>query len=130
MNILIIEDDKASSELLLKILSKYGICDIAINGIEAVDAFILAHDEASPYDLIFLDLMLPLLDGENVLSIIRKIEGERKVPNRVRVLITSALNDPELTARLTGYGFDTYFIKPIDAIQIDSFVKSVQAGQA
>jgi two-component system chemotaxis response regulator CheY len=59
LRILIVEDDKVSSDNLLKALSEYGVCDIAINGIEAVDAFLLAYDEGSPYDIIMLDLMLP-----------------------------------------------------------------------
>lgn len=126
MKILIVEDDKASSEFLLKILSRYGTCDIAVDGIEACDAFILAHEEGVPYDLISLDLMLPLLDGENVLAVIRKIENEKKIipSKKVRVIMVSALNDRELTAQLAKYGFDEYFIKPIDPESVSDFIRS------
>jgi two-component system chemotaxis response regulator CheY len=127
MRILIVDDDKVSSDYLSRIFSQYGTCDIAINGIEAVDAFLLAYDEGSPYDLISLDLMLPLFDGEDVLSAIRKIEHEKKIEalKKVKVIITSALNDRELINRLSIHGFDEYFIKPIDAKRILGFIKNL-----
>ncbi len=127
MKILIVEDDKTSSEYLLKIFSGYGTCDIAINGIEAVEAFLLAHEEGLPYDLISLDLMLPLLSGEDVLCAIRKIEHEKKIEplKRVKIIITSALNDRELTAKLAECNFDEYFMKPIDAHKILDYIKGL-----
>lgn len=130
MKLLIVDDDKTSGEFLLKVLSEYGHCDIAIDGIEAVDAFIMAHDEGAPYDLISLDLMLPLLDGESVLAAIRRIENERKIeiPKRVRVVVTSALNDNDLTESLKKFGIDKYFIKPIDIAQMRSYFSSI-SGQ-
>ena len=48
MKILIVDDDKYSSIYLLKILSEYGKCDIASNGIEAVDAFFWLTRKAFP----------------------------------------------------------------------------------
>ena len=44
MKVLIVEDDFASRKLLQSILSRYGTCDIAIDGIEAVDAFMAARN--------------------------------------------------------------------------------------
>ena len=127
MKILIVDDDKVSSNYLLKIFSKYGTCDIAVNGIEAVDAFLLALDEGHPYDLISLDLMLPLFDGEDVLATIRKVEHDRKLEmaKRVKVVITSALFDRELTDKLAQYGFEEYFTKPIDANKISNYIKQL-----
>jgi two-component system chemotaxis response regulator CheY len=122
-----VDDDKVSCDYLLKIFSEHGVCDITFNGIEAVDAFLMAHNEGLPYDLISLDLMLPLFDGEGVLSAIRKIESEKKIEpiKSVKVVITTALNDKELITKLSQYGFDEYLIKPIDADKISSYVKSL-----
>jgi len=44
---------------------------ITIDGIEAVDAFMLALDEGKPYDLVCLDIMMPKLDGTRALKAIR-----------------------------------------------------------
>ena len=44
-------------------LSKYGECDITVDGMEAVDAFMMALEDKEPYDLICLDIMMPVMDG-------------------------------------------------------------------
>jgi two-component system chemotaxis response regulator CheY len=128
MRILIVDDDIVSSNFLLKILSEFSVCDIAVNGIEAVDAFLLAHEEGNPYDLICLDLMLPLFDGADALSTIRKIEDNKKIEHskKVKVIITSALNDKELITRLSKSGFDEYFIKPIDLDKLLRYIKRIK----
>lgn len=55
MRILIAEDDFASRKVILKFLSVYGECDVTVDGMEAVDAFMMALEEDNPYDLICLD---------------------------------------------------------------------------
>ena len=60
MKFLIVDDDAACRELLRVILSPYGHCDLALDGSEAVDAFRLALEDGSPYDLVCLDIMLRL----------------------------------------------------------------------
>jgi two-component system, chemotaxis family, chemotaxis protein CheY len=129
MRILIADDDKVSREYLRRILSKYGLCEFSTNGIEAVDAFILAHDNKNPFDFIFLDIMMPMYDGVKALSTIRKIEKKRNIglSNRVKVVITSALNDKELIAKLEVEGFEAYLTKPIDPESILEIVKEFKA---
>ena len=76
MKTLIVEDEFTSRRLLQKILAAYGECDIAIHGKEALEAFRLARDEREPYDLICLDIMMPEMDGQETLKMIRKTEEE------------------------------------------------------
>ncbi len=49
--ILIVEDDRISSRLMQNLLSPYGECEVAANGLEAMDAFHRACAENRPYDL-------------------------------------------------------------------------------
>lgn len=125
MRILIADDDEVSREYLRRILCKFGSCDLSTNGIEAVDAFILAHDDKNPYTFIFLDIMMPMYDGVKALNTIRKIEKKRNIcsSNKVKVVITSALNDRELIAKLEEDGIESYLTKPIDAENIIKIVK-------
>jgi two-component system chemotaxis response regulator CheY len=71
MRILIVEDDFGSRRLMQKLVSDYGQCDVVVDGEEAVEAFRLAWEENSPYDVIFLDIMLPKMDGQEALRRIR-----------------------------------------------------------
>ena len=68
MKILIAEDDVVSRKLILKVLSDFGDCDFVINGFEAIDAYLLGQKEGKTYDLIFLDIMMPKLDGIKALK--------------------------------------------------------------
>ena len=86
MRILIAEDDFASRKVILKFLSVYGECDVTVDGMEAVDAFMMALEEDKPYDLICLDVMMPVMDGYQALKSIRKIEkvGARRLYKEIR----------------------------------------------
>ncbi|WP_305043647.1 response regulator [Geoalkalibacter sp.] len=117
MRILIAEDDYTSRRLMQKLLAPFGECDVALNGAEAVAAFEAAHAEGRPYRLICLDIMMPEMDGQQALKILRRREGELGVAPRdeARVLMTTALDQPRdvIEAFYRG-GCTDYLVKPID----------------
>jgi two-component system chemotaxis response regulator CheY len=80
MKILIAEDDLTSRKFLSKFLSKYGECDIVIDGLEALDAFLISLKEKKPYDLICLDIMMPKVDGVKVLKNMKVLEAQYNIP--------------------------------------------------
>ncbi|RYD05848.1 hypothetical protein N752_08110 [Desulforamulus aquiferis] len=59
MRMLIAEDDFVSREFLFKLLSRYGECDLVVDGLEALDAYLIAVKDEKPYDLICLDIIMP-----------------------------------------------------------------------
>lgn len=71
MRVLVAEDDIVSRKFLCKFLSRYGECDQAVDGMEAIDAYIAAVKDQKPYDLICLDIMMPKVDGIKALKTIR-----------------------------------------------------------
>lgn len=117
MRILIVEDDFTSRRLLQKMLSEYGECDVAVNGEEAVEAFELAHRDKRPYALVCLDIMMPEMDGQQVLKTVRQMEKELGIPARseVKVIMTTALDSPRdvIEAYYRG-GCTDYLVKPIE----------------
>lgn len=116
MRILIAEDDFIGRKLLQKFLSQYGECDIAVNGMEAIDAYLAAHKEGTPYHLICLDIMMPVMDGLKVLKAIRDIERQKGIldKDRVKIIITTALNDRKTVSESYDSGCEAYAWKPLD----------------
>ena len=126
MKILIAEDDFASRKFLFKFLSQYGECDMTIDGEETIEAFSLAHDEGMPYDLICLDIMMPKMDGIKVLRNIREIEDEKGIDERerVKIIMTTALNDVKNVFDSFETGCQAYASKPIDTQKLVEVIRN------
>ncbi|MEJ2156158.1 MAG: response regulator [Desulfobacteraceae bacterium] len=129
MHALIVEDDVTSRKILENVLSRYGTCDFAANGLEAVAAFRRALDETRPFDLICMDIMMPELSGQDALQQIRGIEKEAGVNtgDEVMVFMTTALTETvEVIDALYKGGASAYFVKPI---QIDNFINELKSAK-
>ncbi|MCX7711903.1 MAG: response regulator [Clostridia bacterium] len=128
MRILIAEDDLASRQFLYKFLSSYGDCDITVDGIEAVEAFLLAWDDGNPYDLVCLDIMMPKLDGAKALKAIRDIEKQKGIEGneRVKIIMTTALNDTGNVFGAFESGCEAYAAKPIDTAKFIEVLKKLE----
>ena len=127
MKILLAEDDFASRKFMTKYLSQYGDCEVTVDGEEAVDAFMMALEDGEPYDFICLDVMMPVLDGYQVLKAIRDIEAEKgiKKENRVKVIMTTALNDERNVKMAFELGCEAYSGKPIDAKKFEMVLQKL-----
>ena len=128
MRILIAEDDYVSRKFLYKFMSQFGECDITVDGMEAIEVFLMALDEQHYYDLICLDIMMPEVDGIKALKTIRKLEEERKVPKEkiAKVIMTTALNDPKGIFETFDLGSEAYAVKPIDTDKLISVMKRLK----
>lgn len=128
MKTLLAEDDFASRKFMDKYLSQYGECDVTVDGEEAVSAFMMALEDGAPYDLICLDVMMPVLDGYQVLKAIRDIETEKKIPKkeRVKVIMTTALNEERNVKMAFELGCEGYSGKPIDVEKFEQVLKKLE----
>lgn len=126
LKILIAEDDMISRKLLWKVLEEYGECDLVINGIEAVDAFMLATKENNHYDLICLDIMMPKIDGITVLKTIRDLEKQYDVKKPCKIVMVTALDETEVVDDAFQHGADAYAPKPLDIDRLIEVLKKFQ----
>ena len=130
MRTLIVEDDFTSRLLLQTILSAHGECHVAVNGQEAVDAFHMAADSARPYDLICMDIMLPLKSGLTALKEIRGREAFWKATSTggwntpVKVIMTTAVAGNRNVEAAFDELCDAYLVKPLDRAKLLSLIKS------
>ena len=127
MRILIAEDDFASRKFMMKFLSKFGECDVTVDGMEAVDAYLMALDADLPYDLVCLDIMMPVLDGYQALKAIRDIEEDRDIPeeNRAKIIMTTALNEGANVNKAFDLGCVAYAGKPIDQKKFENVLRKL-----
>ena len=127
MRILIADYDLASRKAILKFLSAYGECDVTVDGMEAIDAFMMALEEEDPYDLICLDVMMPVMDGYQALKNIRDIEREHNVDpaDQARVIMTTALNEEKNVKKAFELGCTVYCAKPIDLEKLKGMLEKL-----
>lgn len=125
MKILIAEDDFASRKFMLKFLSNYGECDVTVDGMEAVDAFMMALEDGEGYDLVTLDIMMPVLDGYQALKAIRDIEKNKGIPEdkMAKIIMTTALNEGRNVKKAFELGCTVYSGKPINQEKFEGVLK-------
>ena len=128
IKILIVDDDFTSRKILLKYLSVYGQCDVAVNVKEAVEAFRLAFEENEAYDFICLDIMMPEMDGQEVLKEIRQFEKQKEIYglDGVKVIMTSALDDSDNIKMAFREQCEGYLVKPIDKQKLIQKMESLE----
>jgi two-component system chemotaxis response regulator CheY len=127
MRVLIVEDDLTTRQMLLMMLAPHGQCDVAQNGKQALDEFVGAREEGEPYDLICLDILMPELDGHEVLKQVRKIELDRGVGpgSGVKVIITTAVDERESKIEAFRSQCEAYLVKPISKEDLLSQIRSL-----
>ena len=128
MKILIAEDDFPSRKLMLGYLSQYGECDVTVDGMEATFAFMMALDEGTYYDLICLDVMMPVLDGYQALKAIRDIEKEKGISEetQTKVIMTTALSEGRNVTKAFELGCVAYAGKPIDTAKFENVLRKLK----
>jgi two-component system, chemotaxis family, chemotaxis protein CheY len=130
MKLLVVEDDFGSRRMMQKLLEPYGSVDVVVDGEEAVDAFKLAWEESAPYDIVFMDIMMPKMDGHEALKRLRELERDMGVgpADEAKVIMTSVLDDPKnVIEAYYGGSATSYMIKPIDRDKLDEELERLGA---
>lgn len=111
--ILLVEDDLSIQEMVNGYLTKEGfVVAVASDGEEGITKFL--EDQ---FDLVILDIMMPKMDGLEVMNIIRK-------KSSVPILIMSAKDTDVDKALGLGLGADDYICKPFSMIELSARVKA------
>ena len=105
--ILLVEDNKINQKVAAYTLTKYGnTVDVANDGLEAVALF-----EKNKYDIIFMDIQMPNMNGYEATQEIRKIELEKKLPKtKIIAMTANALKGEK--EKCISIGMDDYLSKP------------------
>ncbi|MBV9960750.1 MAG: response regulator, partial [Parafilimonas sp.] len=114
LSILLAEDDITNQDVEIRILNKLGYYpDLAQNGLE-----VLQMSEAKNYDVIFMDVQMPEIDGREVTRIIRKRKGAQPV---IAAITANAMQgDME---ECIAAGMDEYLAKPISFKKLAALIE-------
>lgn len=113
--ILIVDDELIPIILLQHHLAAFGRVDTAMRGKEAVEKFGSALKD-TPYDIVFLDIMMPEMDGLSVLRAFREMEQQAGIliGDGSKVVMASALSDfPSISDSFKDL-CDAYIVKPFE----------------
>lgn len=117
MNILIVDDDPISRVAMSATLAKFGRCDCAENGRDGLDCFTRALEGGDPFDLVFMDIQMPVMDGQTALAAMRDRERVHAVPpgREAKAIMITCFDDVKNVSESFFHGqASCYFTKPID----------------
>ena len=111
--ILVVEDEKSINDLIEMNLTEAGyICECAYDGLQAADIL-----ERESFDLVLLDIMLPEINGYELLDFIK--------PMGIPVIFITAKGSMEDKVRGLRLGADDYLVKPFEIVELLARVEAV-----
>jgi CheY-like chemotaxis protein len=132
MNVLIVEDNRLNQQVAIHSLKKCGVSiDVAENGLIAVQKIEeTIKGTLKPYDIIFMDILMPVMDGNEATRKIRELE--RKASNNYKrnlIVALSANVGPEHTLSVKEAGCDGSLGKPFYPSTLRQLVYAVHSGE-
>lgn len=116
MKILVVDDELVSRKKMQMIMEGIGECLAVENGADALNACMQAWESLTPFDLITLDIVMPDMDGTEVLFRIRKIEEERNIPKekKIKIFMVTSQSEKDTIITCIQGGCDDFITKPFN----------------
>ena len=117
---LVVEDVFLIQRIIQKLTTNYTNCHAVQNGIEAVEKFKSEFFNGEPFELIYLDIYIPEMNGIEVLENIRAFERELKIKEeeKVKIVMVSSLSHANMIKKARKLGCNGYITKPFSKDQI------------
>lgn len=118
VKILIVDDSEIGLQVEKTIFDTYGLsCDTATSGFDALDKVMV-----NSYDMVFIDTVMPVMDGIDTVREIRNLDGEefKKMP----IVALSANTVDTSREEILTSGFNDIIVKPIELDQAESMLRT------
>jgi CheY-like chemotaxis protein len=130
LSILIAEDNEINALLARSLLARLGHRPVvASSGIAALDAWHAARGRGAPFDLVFMDLHMPGLDGLEAARRLRAAERAQDVPPTPIVALTANAFAEDREASLAA-GMTDFLVKPLDRDKLAAVLAAVSERTA
>lgn len=117
LDVLVVDDNQINIDITMKLLAGIGAhAESAMNGKEAVER---VRDRNKPYDMIFMDHLMPVMNGVEAMECLRR---ENLCPNTPVIALTAnAVTDVE--REYISHGFSAYLLKPVTKNDLIEMIK-------
>lgn len=116
LKILLAEDNFINQKVAVLTLKHLNLnCDLASNGLEAVEMF-----QQKFYDLVLMDVRMPVLDGLEATKLIRSYEESANLPRKSFIIALTANEPSEFGQNFQDVGMDGFMEKPL---MVEKFVE-------
>ncbi len=123
IRILVVEDGVMNQQVMGLILKQLGLsCDFVSNGLEALDIL-----ETKAYDLVFMDCVMPEMDGYAATQELRR--REEKSEQKTLIVAMTAKNQPEDRDKCLAAGMNDYISKPIQVKEVQRVLEQFLASE-
>ena len=127
-NVLLVDDNPINLKLLQTFVKKreYGCVDSAADGQQALDAVMKAVE---PYDIVFMDISMPIMDGIQATKAIRAYEANRVSPGTSLIIALTGLASAEDQSDAFVAGCDLYVTKPVKFKELGRLLDNWEADR-
>ena len=123
VRILVVDDSEISLQVEKTIFDTYDLtCDVASSGFDALDKVM-----AASYDMVFIDTVMPVMDGLDTVREIRNFDGEeyKKLP----IIALSANTIETSRDEILTAGFNDIIVKPIELDQAEAMLRTYVSSE-
>ena len=114
----VVDDNEVNLKVIKKALTYYGIdADTATSGIQSIEMC-----RSKEYSIVFMDQMMPEMDGIEAMKRIRKISEFYDISGRCRIVALTANAIQGVREELIAEGFDEYLSKPIEFDKLEEIL--------
>lgn len=125
--VLLAEDNEVNQKVMYHILKRFGLdIDIVSNGIEAVEQ-VVQQVSIRPYDLVLMDVQMPLMDGLNATRLIRESVAVEQQPFVVALTANATEHDRRLCLEA---GMNDFLSKPVRIPVVERLLAELEAKRA
>lgn len=125
VNVLIVDDNLLNRKVISRSMGYYGMhVDVASSGQEAIN---MCHD--MEYDLIFMDQMMPEMDGIEAMKRIHQLGGYYETSEYCKIIVLTANAISGMREELLTEGFDEYLSKPINFPELEEILVKFLPGK-